>query len=41
MGDVAFEAGVRLHELTAVTASLEEAYLALTRDASEFRAVAR
>jgi ABC-2 type transport system ATP-binding protein len=41
VGDVAFEAGVRLHELTRVTGSLEDAYLALTRDAVEFRAGAR
>jgi ABC-2 type transport system ATP-binding protein len=41
VGDVAFEAGVRLHELTQVTASLEEAYLALTRDAVEYRAGVR
>jgi ABC-2 type transport system ATP-binding protein len=40
VGDVAFEAGVRLHELVRVTESLEDAYLALTRDAVEYRAVA-
>ncbi|SOE01332.1 ABC transporter ATP-binding protein [Blastococcus haudaquaticus] len=40
VGDVAFEAGVRLHELTRVTASLEAAYLALTGDDVEYRAVA-
>jgi ABC-2 type transport system ATP-binding protein len=38
VGDVAFEAGVRLHELSRVTVSLEEAYLALTRDEVEYRA---
>ena len=38
VGDVAFECGVRLHELSRVTVSLEEAYLALTRDEVEYRA---
>jgi ABC-2 type transport system ATP-binding protein len=38
VGDIAFEAGVRLHELSRVTVSLEEAYLALTRDEVEYRA---
>ncbi len=41
VGDVAFEAGVRLHELTRVTASLEDAYLALTHDSVDYRAGAR
>jgi ABC-2 type transport system ATP-binding protein len=41
VGDVAFEAGVRLHELSRVTVPLEEAYLALTRDEVEYRAGAR
>ncbi|MGK5110894.1 ATP-binding cassette domain-containing protein [Geodermatophilus sp. CPCC 205506] len=41
VGDVAFAAGVRVHELTAVTVSLEAAYLALTGDEVEYRAVAR
>jgi len=40
VGDVAFETGVRLHELTRLTASLEAAYLALTGDDVEYRAVA-
>jgi ABC-2 type transport system ATP-binding protein len=39
VGDVAFLADVRLHELSRVTASLEAAYLALTDDAVEYRAV--
>jgi ABC-2 type transport system ATP-binding protein len=39
VGDVAFVADVRLHELSRVTASLEAAYLALTDDDVEFRAV--
>jgi ABC-2 type transport system ATP-binding protein len=41
VGDVAFLADVRLHELSRVTASLEAAYLALTDDEVEYRAVAR
>jgi ABC-2 type transport system ATP-binding protein len=41
VGDVAFLADVRLHELTRVTASLEAAYLALTDDEVEYRAVTR
>jgi ABC-2 type transport system ATP-binding protein len=40
VGDVAFSAGVRVHELSPVTTSLEAAYLALTGDAVEYRAVA-
>jgi ABC-2 type transport system ATP-binding protein len=32
VGDIAFEAGVPLHELTARATSLEEAFLALTSD---------
>jgi ABC-2 type transport system ATP-binding protein len=40
VGDVAFATGVRLHELSRVTASLEAAYLALTGDEVEYRAVA-
>ena len=41
VGDVAYVSDVRLHELTRVTASLEAAYLALTGDEVEYRAVAR
>jgi ABC-2 type transport system ATP-binding protein len=41
IGDVAFTAGVRVHELTRLTASLEAAYLELTGDDVEFRAAAR
>jgi ABC-2 type transport system ATP-binding protein len=40
VGDVAFLADVRLHELSRVTASLEAAYLALTGNDVEYRAVA-
>jgi ABC-2 type transport system ATP-binding protein len=40
VGDVAFETGVRLHELSRITASLEAAYLALTGDAVDYRAMA-
>ena len=39
VGDVAFLADVRLHELSRVTTSLEAAYLALTDDDVEYRAV--
>jgi ABC-2 type transport system ATP-binding protein len=38
VGDVAFAARVRVHELTPVTVSLEAAYLALTGDEVDFRA---
>ena len=37
VGRAAFEAGVELHELTPVQSSLEDAYLALTRDDVEYR----
>ena len=40
VGDVAFVADVRVHELSRVTASLEAAYLELTDDDVEYRAVA-
>jgi ABC-2 type transport system ATP-binding protein len=36
VGDLAAEHGLRLHELVAVTTSLETAYLELTRDSVEF-----
>jgi ABC-2 type transport system ATP-binding protein len=39
VGDVAFLSGLRVHELTEITESLEQAYLALTEDEVEFRAV--
>ncbi len=38
VGDVAFAARVRVHELTPVTVSLEAAYLALTGDEVDYRA---
>lgn len=38
IGDVAASHGIPLHELTPVHASLEDAYLSLTRDAVEYRA---
>jgi ABC-2 type transport system ATP-binding protein len=38
VGDIAFAAGVRVHELTRRTASLEAAYLELTGDDVEYRA---
>ena len=37
IADAALAAGIPLYELTPVSASLEEAYLALTRDAVEYR----
>jgi ABC-2 type transport system ATP-binding protein len=38
VGDIAFEQGIRLHELTAMRASLEEAFMELTADSVEYRA---
>ena len=38
VGDVAFEAGVRLHELSQTRASLEEAFMELTADSVEYHA---
>ena len=40
VGDVAYLSGLRVHELTQITASLESAYLALTEDEVEYEAVA-
>jgi ABC-2 type transport system ATP-binding protein len=40
VGDVAYLSGLRVHELTEVTTSLESAYLELTEDEVEYRAVA-
>jgi len=37
VGDIAFERGVRLHELTVVRASLEAAFMELTADSVEYR----
>jgi ABC-2 type transport system ATP-binding protein len=37
IGDLSAEHGVRLHELTPLTASLEEAFMDLTRESVEFR----
>jgi ABC-2 type transport system ATP-binding protein len=36
IGQLAFDAGATLHELSPITGSLEQAYLDLTRDAVEF-----
>jgi ABC-2 type transport system ATP-binding protein len=41
VGDVAFATGVRVHELTRLTASLEAVYLDLTGDDVEYRSAAR
>jgi ABC-2 type transport system ATP-binding protein len=38
VGDLAFDSGVRLHELTSAQASLEEAFMELTAASVEFRA---
>ena len=38
VGDIAFEKGLRLHELTTTRASLEEAYMAVTADSVEYHA---
>jgi len=38
IGDLAFSEGIRLHELTAVRASLEEAFMELTADSVEYHA---
>jgi ABC-2 type transport system ATP-binding protein len=38
VGDLAFSEGIRLHELTMVRASLEEAFMELTADSVEYRA---
>jgi ABC-2 type transport system ATP-binding protein len=39
IGQLAFDAGATLHELSPITGSLEEAYLDLTRESVEFTAV--
>ena len=38
MGDLAYENGIRLHELAVAQASLEEAFMELTAASVEFRA---
>jgi ABC-2 type transport system ATP-binding protein len=38
VGDIAFEQGIRLHELTVMRASLEEAYMEVTADSVEYHA---
>ena len=40
IGDVAFEHGIRIHELAPRLASLEEAFMEMTKDDVEYRAVA-
>jgi ABC-2 type transport system ATP-binding protein len=39
VGDLAFDNGIRLHELSSRTATLEEAFLEATADAEEYRAL--
>ncbi len=41
VGDVAYLSGLRVHELTQITASLESAYMALTADELEYSGAAR
>ena len=41
VGDIAFEQGIRLHELTMLRASLEEAYMEVTASSVEYHAEAR
>jgi ABC-2 type transport system ATP-binding protein len=38
VGDIAFDKGIRLHELTTLRASLEEAFMELTADSVEYHA---
>jgi ABC-2 type transport system ATP-binding protein len=38
VGDLAFDSGIRLHELSAVQASLEQAFMELTKDSVEYHA---
>jgi ABC-2 type transport system ATP-binding protein len=38
VGDIAFDKGIRLHELSPLRASLEEAFMELTADSVEYRA---
>jgi ABC-2 type transport system ATP-binding protein len=38
IGDIAFEQGIRVHELSALRASLEEAFMELTAESVEFHA---
>jgi ABC-2 type transport system ATP-binding protein len=40
IGDLAFDNGIRLHELAPLQASLEQAFMELTRDSVEFHAAA-
>jgi ABC-2 type transport system ATP-binding protein len=40
IGDIAYDKSIRLHELTTVHASLEEAFMELTADSVEFHAAA-
>jgi ABC-2 type transport system ATP-binding protein len=40
VGDVAYLSGLRVHELTQITPSLESAYLALTEDELEYQGAA-
>jgi ABC-2 type transport system ATP-binding protein len=39
IGDLAFDHGIRIHELAPHQASLEEAFMEMTKDDVEYRAV--
>jgi ABC-2 type transport system ATP-binding protein len=41
LGDLAFDNGIRLHELAPLQASLEQAFMELTKDSVEFHAAVR
>jgi ABC-2 type transport system ATP-binding protein len=41
IGDVAARAGIPLHELTTISASLEQAYMELTQDEVEYHATTK
>jgi ABC-2 type transport system ATP-binding protein len=38
VGDLAYDSGIRLHELSALQASLEQAFMELTKDSVEYHA---
>jgi len=38
IGDLAFDNGIRVHELSPIQASLEQAFMELTKDAVEYHA---
>jgi ABC-2 type transport system ATP-binding protein len=38
VGDLAFDNGIRVHELSPIQASLEQAFMELTKDSVEYHA---